>query len=119
MPSDRQNLASAHAFVPAIDAAARRIYDSGNLSDGPNLFAPEENPMFDAFNRLSAVSVSRRAFLKRSAGAGLVAAGLGQLPLAAHAQRPAKRVSPNERITVGGIGIGNRGTYDLGCFLEQ
>jgi hypothetical protein len=20
---------------------------------------------------------------------------------------------------VGGIGIGNRGTYDLGCFLEQ
>jgi predicted dehydrogenase len=28
-------------------------------------------------------------------------------------------VAPSERITVGGIGIGNRGTYDLGCFLEQ
>src|SRR4051812_4311660 len=28
-------------------------------------------------------------------------------------------VSPSERVTVGGIGIGNRGTYDLGCFLEQ
>ena len=28
-------------------------------------------------------------------------------------------VSPSERIMVGGIGIGNRGTYDLGCFLEQ
>ncbi len=26
---------------------------------------------------------------------------------------------PSERIVVGGIGIGNRGTYDLGCFLEQ
>ena len=28
-------------------------------------------------------------------------------------------VAPSERIIVGGIGIGNRGTYDLGCFLEQ
>lgn len=28
-------------------------------------------------------------------------------------------IAPSERIVVGGIGIGNRGTYDLGCFLEQ
>src|SRR5882724_8465578 len=28
-------------------------------------------------------------------------------------------VAPSERIIVGGIGIGNRGTYNLGCFLEQ
>jgi hypothetical protein len=28
-------------------------------------------------------------------------------------------VSPSERIVLGGIGIGNRGTYDLGCFLDQ
>jgi predicted dehydrogenase len=28
-------------------------------------------------------------------------------------------VAPSERVVVGGIGIGNRGTYDLGCFLEQ
>ncbi|MFW6124739.1 MAG: Gfo/Idh/MocA family protein [Pirellulales bacterium] len=28
-------------------------------------------------------------------------------------------VPASERITVGGIGIGNRGSYDLGCFLEQ
>ncbi len=27
--------------------------------------------------------------------------------------------APSERIVIGGIGIGNRGTYDLGCFLEQ
>jgi predicted dehydrogenase len=26
---------------------------------------------------------------------------------------------PSDRIIVGGIGIGNRGQYDLGCFLEQ
>jgi predicted dehydrogenase len=57
--------------------------------------------------------------LKRSASAGLIAAGLGQSPLAALAQRSGKRVPPSERITLGGIGIGNRGTYDLGCFLQQ
>ncbi len=28
-------------------------------------------------------------------------------------------VPPSERIVLGGIGIGNRGTYDLGCFFEQ
>ena len=28
-------------------------------------------------------------------------------------------VAPSERVIVGGIGIGNRGLYDLGCFLEQ
>ncbi len=28
-------------------------------------------------------------------------------------------VAPSERVIVGGIGIGNRGTYDLTCFLEQ
>ena len=28
-------------------------------------------------------------------------------------------VAPSERIVVGGIGIGRRGGYDLGCFLEQ
>jgi hypothetical protein len=28
-------------------------------------------------------------------------------------------VAPSEQIVMGGIGIGNRGTYDLGCFLEE
>ncbi len=28
-------------------------------------------------------------------------------------------VAPAERIVLGGIGIGSRGTYDLGCFLEE
>ena len=28
-------------------------------------------------------------------------------------------VAPSERIVMGGIGIGNRGTYDLGCFLQE
>ncbi len=61
--------------------------------------------------------VSRRGFLKRSAGAGLAAAGFTILPSSALGRDG--HVAPSERITVGGIGIGNRGTYDLGCFLEQ
>ena len=28
-------------------------------------------------------------------------------------------VAPSEKIILGGIGIGNRGSYDLGCFLQQ
>ncbi len=28
-------------------------------------------------------------------------------------------VAPSNRIVLGGIGIGNRGTYDLGCFLPE
>jgi len=28
-------------------------------------------------------------------------------------------VPPSERVILGGIGIGRRGSYDLGCFLEQ
>ncbi len=28
-------------------------------------------------------------------------------------------VAPSERIVLGAIGIGHRGTYDLGCFLEE
>jgi predicted dehydrogenase len=61
--------------------------------------------------------VSRRGFLKRSAGAGLAAAGFTILPSSALGLNG--QVPPSERITVGGIGIGNRGQYDLGCFLEQ
>jgi predicted dehydrogenase len=61
--------------------------------------------------------VSRRGFLKRSAGAGLAAAGFTILPSSALGLDG--NVAPSERITLGGIGIGNRGAYDLGCFLEQ
>ena len=28
-------------------------------------------------------------------------------------------IAPSEQIVLGGIGIGNRGTYDLSCFLEE
>jgi predicted dehydrogenase len=60
----------------------------------------------------------RRRFLKSavSAGAALTAAPLF---IPASALGKDDFVSPSERVVVGGIGIGNRGTYDLSCFLEQ
>jgi predicted dehydrogenase len=63
-------------------------------------------------------SVSRRRFMKASlsvAGAAIAAPTI--IPASALGKDGA--VAPSERVVVGGIGIGNRGTYDLGCFLEQ
>src|SRR5687768_16907452 len=60
----------------------------------------------------------RRQFLKTAlsaAGAAVMAPTI--IPSSALGRDGA--VAPSERIVVGGIGIGNRGTYDLGCFLEQ
>ena len=63
--------------------------------------------------------LSRRGFLKSSVGAGLAASAFGAMPIPSSALGKDGHVAPSERITLGGIGIGNRGTYDLGCFLEQ
>src|SRR5262245_1570913 len=60
----------------------------------------------------------RRRFLKNAlsaAGAAVMAPTI--IPSSALGLDGA--VPPSERIILGGIGIGNRGTYDLGCFLEQ
>ncbi len=60
----------------------------------------------------------RRRFLQTSltaAGAAVLAPTI--IPASALGRGGA--VAPSERVVVGGIGIGNRGTYDLGCFLEQ
>jgi predicted dehydrogenase len=56
----------------------------------------------------------RRRFLK----AGLAAAAAPMI-VKSSALGLDGAVSPSERLVVGGIGIGNRGTYVLGCFLEQ
>jgi predicted dehydrogenase len=65
-----------------------------------------------------ATKLPRRGFLKTAlsaAGAAVVAPTI--IPSSALGLDGA--VPPSERVVVGGIGIGNRGTYDLGCFLEQ
>ena len=62
--------------------------------------------------------VSRRHFMKASlAVAG--AASVAPMIIPSSALGLDGAVAPSERVVVGGIGIGNRGTYDLGCFLEQ
>ena len=65
-----------------------------------------------------AKQLPRRQFLKgalSAAGAAVVAPTI--IPSSALGLDGA--VAPSERVVVGGIGIGGRGTYDLGCFLEQ
>ena len=59
----------------------------------------------------------RRQFLKTSLSASAVFAAPMIIPSSVLGLDGA--VPPSERVVVGGIGIGNRGTYDLGCFLEQ
>jgi len=60
----------------------------------------------------------RRRFLKTALSAAGVAAMTPTI-IPASALGLQGTVAPSERVIVGGIGIGNRGTYDLGCFLEQ
>ncbi len=62
--------------------------------------------------------VPRRRFLKTAAAAtGLAISAPTIIPSSALGFDGA--VAPSERIIVGGIGIGRRGGYDLGCFLQQ
>jgi predicted dehydrogenase len=59
----------------------------------------------------------RRRFLK--AAASLSAAAMAPTVIPSSALGKDGHVPPSERIVLGGIGIGRRGKYDLGCFLEQ
>ena len=60
---------------------------------------------------------TRRRFLKTAASASAVFAVPHVIPDSALGKSGA--VAPSERIVMGGIGIGRRGTYDLGCFLGE
>ncbi len=59
----------------------------------------------------------RRQFLKTMAKASLVFGIPTIIPSSSLGRDGA--IAPSERIVLGGIGIGNRGTYDLSCFLEE
>jgi predicted dehydrogenase len=59
----------------------------------------------------------RRRFLKSTLGAGAALMAPTIIPSSALGKDGA--APPSERITVGGIGIGRRGSYDLSCFLPQ
>lgn len=61
--------------------------------------------------------VTRRRFLQQSAGAVAAVAVPSFIPASALGRGGA--VAPSERIVMGGIGLGGRGSYDLGVMLAQ
>ena len=61
--------------------------------------------------------LNRRDFLATAAKAGAILALPQFVPSRVLGREG--NVPPSEQIVLGGIGIGNRGTYDLGCFLEE
>src|SRR5213595_143227 len=66
----------------------------------------------------TAAKLPRRQFLKTAAAAASSVIGAPTI-IPSSALGLDGTVAPSERVIVGGIGIGSRGTYDLGCFLEQ
>ena len=60
---------------------------------------------------------NRRRFLKTAVQAGALLAAPQVIPASVLGKDGS--VPPSERIVLGGIGIGNRGTYVLGCFLQE
>jgi len=64
-----------------------------------------------------AAHLNRRRFLKRAVQAGALLAAPYVIPSAVLGKDGV--VAPSDRITLGGIGIGSRGSYDLGCFLQE
>src|SRR5215471_20179668 len=62
-------------------------------------------------------SFSRRYFLKTGLKAGALLAAPQFVPATLLGRDGG--VAPSEQIVLGGIGIGNRGSYVLGCFLEE
>src|SRR3989449_2639660 len=65
----------------------------------------------------SRIQFNRRQFLKAAVQAGAILAAPQVVRGAVLGKDGA--VPPSEQITLGAIGIGNRGWYDLGCFLEE
>jgi predicted dehydrogenase len=63
------------------------------------------------------VRADRRRFLKTALQAGAVLATPYVIPGAVLGKDGA--VPPSEQIVMGGIGIGGRGSYDLGCFMHE
>jgi predicted dehydrogenase len=65
----------------------------------------------------SRINFTRRRFLKSTLKAG----GLLVVPQIVHGRVLGLdgAVPPSERIVLGGIGLGNRGTYDLSCFMGE
>src|ERR1035438_9381283 len=78
---------------------------------------PERQPASKAAPFEPSLPLSRRRFLKTAAQLSALLAA-PQIVRGAVVGRDGG-VAPGDRIVLGAIGIGNRGSYDLGCFLEE
>ena len=78
-----------------------------------------KSPTPKTSDRLSPDSMNkdRRQFLRTAVHAGALLAVPYVIPSSALGRDG--HVAPSERITLGAIGIGNRGRYVLGCFLRE
>jgi hypothetical protein len=63
------------------------------------------------------IQLNRRRFLKRAVQTGALLAMPHVIPGTVLGKNGG--IAASERIVLGGIGIGNRGRYDLGCFLHE
>src|SRR5689334_9134118 len=66
---------------------------------------------------LAEIPLTRRRFLKRAAQAAALAAA--PQVIAGSVLGKDGGVAPSERIVLGAIGIGHRGSYVLGCFMDE
>src|ERR1017187_2996659 len=78
---------------------------------------PERQPASKPAPFEPSLPLSRRRFLKTAVQVGALLAA-PQIVRGAGVGRDGG-VAPSNRIILGAIGIGNRGSYDLGCFLEE
>jgi hypothetical protein len=78
---------------------------------------PERPPNPNTASCDSGAGLNRRRFLRAAIQAGALLA-VPQVVRGAVLGRDGG-VAPSERIVLGAIGIGSRGTYDLGCFMEE
>src|ERR1017187_181652 len=79
--------------------------------------APEYLPNQKPIPVEPALPLNRRQVLKTAVQVGVLLAAPQVLRGAVRGRDGG--VAPSERIVLGAIGIGNRGTYDLGGFLEE
>jgi predicted dehydrogenase len=71
----------------------------------------------DPMSNANGTTLTRRRFLARGAMAASAVALPYYIPASALGRNGA--VAPSERIVMGGIGIGGRGSYDLGAMLNE
>ena len=91
--------------------------DAGVSATDSSRYQDGKEPMKKLSGPVSPAALTRRHFLKRGAVAATALALPYYIPATALGHDGA--VAPSERIALGAIGIGGRGTADLNCMLDE